>query len=423
MLANIFKNMRSLAAGVALSKLAGIAAMPVLAHLYSPADFGFSAVFISLVAIASPLANLRYATVIAVPRIEAKAEALLAGALCMTAASVLLLTLICVAVYPFSAKIGAVAPLGPYIFMIPLAVLLNSYLEAVTAWSVRTKDFRSMSRSLITQSVISAATKIAVGVINPSPVGLVLGYLLQPASGIISVWRPVPSLLGNLKHRRARLKIVSQLRRHSGCVKFRLPSQLVFGLASQLPIILIAHLYDTSSSGQFSLAMMAISVPLNILGQTTSRAFFAEIARERKSHAERAEVPRLLARISGTLMLVGVPACVISYLAIPPLFSYFFGHEWVLAGTLASILVFSSVLQFVSAPTMSIYDAMSKQRIALMLHIFRLILVLATFALSVLLDFSVVQCITLYTVSMSLFYTSAIFITLIVSWDHYGGDR
>lgn len=73
----VFRGMMTLALGSSIGRVIGIASIPVLTRLYSPADFGVLAVFTALVAILAPLVTLRYALALPLPRHDGVAMNLL----------------------------------------------------------------------------------------------------------------------------------------------------------------------------------------------------------------------------------------------------------------------------------------------------------------------------------------------------------
>ena len=71
---NINKNIFILFTGSTLAQLIPIAIAPILTRLYSPEEFGLLAIFISLAAIFSPIASLRYELSILLPKSNSDAK-------------------------------------------------------------------------------------------------------------------------------------------------------------------------------------------------------------------------------------------------------------------------------------------------------------------------------------------------------------
>src|SRR5699024_11159759 len=89
---------------------------------------------------------------------------------------------------------------------------------------------------------------------------------------------------------------------------FRLPSHLMMALSLQAPVFLVSMLYDSAITGQLGLAMMALSLPLSLIGNSMSRAYYAEIAAVGKNNA--LKIKRITFDIQKKLFLIGLPTAI-----------------------------------------------------------------------------------------------------------------
>ena len=64
--------------GKSLAAIIALVAMPIVARLFVPSDFGIAAMFASIVGIISSVASLRYASAIVLPKEEPEATTLMA---------------------------------------------------------------------------------------------------------------------------------------------------------------------------------------------------------------------------------------------------------------------------------------------------------------------------------------------------------
>src|SRR5690625_2843667 len=63
----IIKNMAKLASGDGISRVIGIATMPIITRIYLPEHLGVLSVFVAIVAIIAPIATFRYSLAIPLP--------------------------------------------------------------------------------------------------------------------------------------------------------------------------------------------------------------------------------------------------------------------------------------------------------------------------------------------------------------------
>ena len=71
------KHIAMIAGGTTLAQGINILSTPILSRIYSPEDFGVTAVFISMVSILSVISALRYDLAIPLPKTERYADAVI----------------------------------------------------------------------------------------------------------------------------------------------------------------------------------------------------------------------------------------------------------------------------------------------------------------------------------------------------------
>lgn len=200
------------------------------------------------------------------------------------------------------------------------------------------------------------------------------------------------------------------LRHYSAFPVYRLPAQLLQIVSSQSPLLLTAAIYDAGTTGQLGLALMTLALPMNLLGHTTSKAYYAEIASLGRKRPEqvravtRAVIKRLLAfSIAPALLLLAFGE---------RLFALAFGKQWVLAGELAAILAIYLLFQFIHAPASHLLSLFERQRLLLLLNVQRTVLTIACFSAAYLLELPITSVILLYSVTLAAHYLFSLVISL-----------
>lgn len=282
----VFRGMATLALGSGVGRMIGIAAIPVLTRLYTPEDFGLLAAFTALVQILIPLVTLRYLVALPLPRNDRIAFALLV--LCLAVA------------LAFSAVIGAVLyafgptlfgwfsmeKLVPFWWLLALGILGASIYETLTMWATRKRAYRVIARTQIVQSVAGEGLKVLLGLLAVKPLGLLAGQVAGHSGGLsrllATFWQDYRMLRRGLRWRHVRLVAW----RYRGFPAYRLPAQFLLVFSIQAPLLFAAWLYDAETTGQLGLAMMAILLPMSIIGVAISKSFYAEIAdrKNQRSH-------------------------------------------------------------------------------------------------------------------------------------------
>lgn len=401
---DIFRNMTLLALGAGAAKLIDLAAMPVLTRVYGPEHFGVLSVFMSLVAILAPLVSLRYVVAMPLPHHDRLAINLLALSLSFIFVNSLVMAAVLLVAGPWILPLLSMEILLPYWWLIALGVLGTSFYESLTLWATRKKAFKPLARSQVWQASVGAMLKLGLGWLAVKPVGLLVGQVVQQGGGSITLtkrfWGDLTVLGRDISGRRMRLLF----RKYGDLPKYRLPSQFLMIFSMQAPLLFSAALFGAATTGQLGLAIVTLSLPIQLFGQTMGQAYFGEISKIGKYDVER--VRQLTIDVVKRMLLLGVVPCLVLLIGGPWLFSTFFGAEWEQSGVFARILSIYILAQFISAPLVNVFTLYEKQRYFFSINLARFCLVLFSFALSHILSLSPAAAITLYASLMALHYTS-----------------
>jgi O-antigen/teichoic acid export membrane protein len=152
---------------------------------------------------------------------------------------------------------------------------------------------------------------------------------------------------------------------------------------------------------------MALALPMNLLGGTIGKPYYAEVAKLGKKAAP--EIRTLTVMIIKRLFLISlIPAAVIFFVG-PVLFRIVFGENWVLAGEIASVLSIYLVAQFVSSPIVQALNIFGRQSVYLQLNIQRTLLLIIVFGVAAYWQFPILVTILAYSVIMTLHYLFTLF--------------
>jgi len=365
----VMRGMLTLALGTGMARLIGLATIPLLTRIYSPADYGVLSVYSALVAIVAPVLTLRYILAVPLPRTDAMAANLMALCGLLMAATAVLDALLMWAVGERMLGWMSMEVLAPWRWLIVLGALTLAAYEGMSLWATRCRAYGIISRTKVIQSAMGEATKLVLGLVGLKPFGLLLGNLVEQSGGLSSyVLRFRDDLAAN--GRRIRRRYLLRLARHyRGFPTFRLPSQFLLVFSTQAPAMFAAALYGASATGQLGLALMALAIPGSLIGQSVGQAFYGEIARLKKGSEVR--IKALAYSVQKKLFLVGLPITLAIVLLGEPLFRIVFGREWAEAGAYASVLAPFVLLQLTSAPLVQILNVYNAQSAFLAINVFR----------------------------------------------------
>lgn len=353
------KNVSVLAGGTAAGQLILIAASPILTRLYTPEDFGLLAVYGGILGILGVIASLRYQLAIPLPESDKEAASVALLSLLVVVATTLLVS---VAVSLCGAQLVELLNtpgLAPYLWLVPAGMFLVGVYQVLQYWAIRTKEFTSIARTRLTQSLSMVVMQIGGYVLGP--IALLLGRVVGQSAGIVGLARSA------FKKNASEFRAVTgkDIRvSASNYRNFPLISTWT-GLASSaglnLPPLLIAGFLGASSAGLFSLAHRVLSQPMAVIGKAVSDAFYQKAAQANRE----GNLGESVESVYSILVKLALPPAIILFIAIPDVFIFIFGAEWALAGELARWMTPWLFFQFVVSPCTGIYPIINRHDIAL----------------------------------------------------------
>lgn len=368
---NVFKGMFTLLIGAGLARIVGLVSIPILARIYSPEDYGVLALYTSFITILAPIMTLRYVQAIPLPKNDVMAFNLFS--LCFKLI-VFFSMVVALVLAVFGETILAwfnMEALMPWRWLIVLGAAGTAVYELFSLWATRKKQYKTIAKTQFTQSLIGNIAKIGLGLLAFKPSGIIIGQFLSQSAGITSFVKDAKTdfktYLPQIK--RSKEKFVAKY--YQDFVWFRLPSQILMVLSIQAPVMMMAALYDKGVTGQLSLAMMALSLPVGLIGGAMAKAYYAEIAALGKNNIDK--ITALTFSVQKKLFIVGVPFAALVYFLSEIAFVLAFGEVWYMAGAFASILAPFVLFQFTSSPLMEVINILGTQVVYLVLHSLRII--------------------------------------------------
>lgn len=408
--AGVFKGMATLALGNGMAKIVGLLSIQILTRIYSPEHFGALSVFTAILLILSPLMTLRYELAVPLPGKDGAAMTLMAlsGTLLLLM-TVVLGTLIWLA-GPFLLSWTSMEAITRYRGLLVLALFLAGLYEVLQIWAVRRRAYPVIARTQLQQSLVGAVAKIGMGVAGWTSAGLLAGHVTGAAAGMMALGRAFHRDVRRFWRHVTPRRGLTMLRRYSAFPVYRLPAQLLQIVSSQSPLLLTAAIYDAGTTGQLGLALMTLALPMTLLGHTTSKAYYAEIASLGRKRPE--QIRAVTHAVIKRLLVFSIAPALLLLAFGEGLFALAFGVQWVLAGELAAILAIYLLFQFIHAPASHLLSLFERQRLLLLLNVQRTVLTIACFSAAYLLELPITSVILLYSVTLAAHYLFSLVVSL-----------
>ena len=396
------KNVAMISGSTALAQLLNALFSPVITRIYSPEEYGILTVYTSILGLIVIVASLKYEWGIPIAENDEKAINVMGLSFFVLFHFVIL---VLVVFYFFGRPILTLLDatvLLNYRYLIPVGVLFGGSYSIFLQWAYRNKDFKSISKTKLTQSIAGNGVKIGLGLFGVGPIGLVFGQIFKEGAGIGTLSRSFRKKDKHLLKKINKKEILWGAKRYKNFPIFSAPSKLLNTAGLQLPVFFITSLYGSQVLGLYGLANSIVNLPMVLIGTSVADVLYAEAASVGRENPKR--IKDLSNKLFKGLVLIGlVPLLALLFFG-PFLFSFVFGSQWYEAGVYAKILAFLVFARFIFTPISRIFSVFERQREAFVLDLFRVILVFVAFGISSFLGFSSYGAVGLYSIAMSIVY-------------------
>jgi len=344
-----------LAGGTTIAQGLNVAIMPILSRIYSPADFGVMAVFVSITAILSTFSGLRYQLSIPLPKQDHYAEAAMFLSLGLQAFCLVIISILIISFG--QAFIGsALDEVRPFRFFIPVAVAGIGVYSTFNQIAIRKKGFRTIAKTKVTQSISANLTKLVLGFLGFRPLGLLIGYILGQIGGISTLARSLFIKNGFPKLQLKKVKRVAI--RYKNFPLFETWSAMLNVVGSMIMPILLAVFFDSKTAGLFAMSQNLLFLPSALVGQAIGQVFLqrASVAKYRGNLKQLA-----IASYSIMVNLGFFPILMVSFFA-PSFFPFFLGENWIESGAFARVLGPWVAIGFAASPMDNLFLILDKQQ-------------------------------------------------------------
>lgn len=245
-------------------------ALPLLSRLYSPADYGIYAVYISSVAIISSFSSLRYELAIPLPTKNTEAAAIVGICLLLTAvvsiSSFFIIGSIDILPIDLTIKFNPV--------FLSIGVLTGGSYNILAMWLTRNKKFNILAISRISQSCFIVLMQLLLFKLayNGLILGSIFGYL--GALLVILKFKPFYGVLREVTS----VSILFASKRYKDFPLVSSWSAIASSISNNSMAILLSSLASNQIAGIFSIAYKLIGLPSQILVSSVATSSHKDLA-------------------------------------------------------------------------------------------------------------------------------------------------
>ncbi len=355
-----------LVGGTGVAQLIILLSSPFLARLYAPEHFGLLAIYTSLLAIVSIVANLRYEIAIPLPQSKRVASNLAAVSILIAIAISLCSLLMVYLSEGWLSSLLGTPDIRFFLWVLPFSIFLTGFQQVLAGYSIREKQFKVLSGSrlclgLVTVSIQLIAFKLeAFGLL----IGHVTGLLISTLFLAMVLVRPEMIKLISL----ARMQVV--LRRFARFPKFSIWDGLSNTAGTQLPTVLIVSSFGASAGGLYSMTLRVLVFPVTLIGAAVGQVFLSDAPEAHRKN----RLDKMVLRLTEIMLGISLPFLFITFLFGPDVFALVFGDAWRQSGDFARWLSPWIILTFVYSPLSSVFSILKLEKTIMQLQVVLLVL-------------------------------------------------
>lgn len=376
------RNIFTLLSGASFAQLITFITIPILTRIYTPEDFGFIAIYLSICNILVTVATGRYEYAIMLPKDNRNALAIIKGT-----SKIILLTSLIVLVLIVILKntdykiLEFIKP--NYFYFIPLSVAVLAFIKVLLQWESRNKKFKIQATAKIAQSSFTNATNIGFGFLQGfQKIGLFFGHIIGQSIQLVILTKSIIKKEGKQFQNIKKEEIRSQLKTNLNFPLYSAPMGVLNAFSIDILIYTLNLFFSTTFVGLYSNANKAINYPLNLISQSFTSVFYQKISETNK------KVKLYITSYFLNFILAGL-ALIPIIIWGEEIFMFFLGKEWEIAGSIAKYLAPLTITSFAMRSVSNIFSLTRKNKSLLIWQVIYLLLIIIVIFFSKSLSFEI----------------------------------
>lgn len=356
-----------LVSGSTSAQILTLLTAPFIARLFAPAAFGAAALFLSITGVISAVVGMRYELAIVLPEKDEDAASAMAVSLGFIGLTSGLTAVLITFAGGWTLRLLHAPELYSYLWLIPVAVLLNGIFAALSYWNTRKKRFGRQTIAQLAAAVFFVIAQISAGLAGHSSggtiiVATVLSILLSTLVLGSQTWGECWRLF---VHSVTVKRMTVTLKRYSSFLKYSTASAVLNNLGWQVPTFMLSAYFSATVVGHYAIGNKVLRIPVNLLGANIATVFFQHASDAHHHGALRESVDKVFKYLLAIFVFPSLMLCLIG----KDLFVVAFGDRWAEAGVYTQILSIYVLFWFMAVPLGIALNVLEKQALELRLVI------------------------------------------------------
>ena len=365
------KNVLTLVSATSVAQAIALLIYPVLSRIYTPAEHGLFALYMSIISITAIMSTGKYELATMLPEKDEEGASL---TILSTLISFLFSLFLVLVILLFGDKISILLgnpEIKKWLWFIPLSTFLIGLFQSAIYWFNRKKSYRNIAGANFSQSLSNSTVKLSTSGALPGGGGLIFGAITGQIIGAgYFLFRILKKDLQLFRKVNFSL-LKTSAKKFSLFPKYNMPHYLTNNFSASLPIFVISSFFTPELVGYYSLGFMMINRPMNLLTSSFTQVFSQKII-ELFNNGQ--EVSHYIKKFVLRLFLFAIVPFSLAAIFGPDLFKIVFGENWEESGIIMRILLPWLFLVFISSPLSFLPDMLSRQKTAMWIDLVKFFL-------------------------------------------------
>lgn len=395
------KDVTTLATGTGFGHAVPIVAAPLLTRLYSPGDYGFMTLYMTLTSLITVAASGMYSHAILLAENDEQAINSLALCWLISAGLSLLVLAVVVGLHHTLNNLAIIRDMGGWLYLMPVSVLLGGGYQNLYSWSNRHKQYGELARCRVAQAVSGTGSQLLLGFMQFGAGGLIVGVVAgQFVSVILMAWRSISHVQRNLSKLSWGM-MGQRMIKHKRFPLYVLPTEFLNVAINRIPVFFLNTFAALGSVGFYGFALRILGLPTSFMSSSIAEVFRERASRE---YRRRGTCHEIYVKTLISLALTGLLPFTCLFVAAPNLFAVVFGEPWREAGEYVRWLSVMYYFGFVSSPLSYVYFITHRQVEDLLLHVYMLVSTIISMYLGFWIFEEVIYVVALFSINYALIY-------------------
>ena len=384
--------------GTAGGQAINILAIPFLARLYSPADFGLWALYLVATSVLSIVITLRLDIPVVAARAAKTAGSVLIFASCLTIVAAVAMEASLLGWWSLAG--GGSNPNLAWMAWAPLGIGSTALYAVFSSWWLRTGSLSRITAARIAFPLCSISLQFPWHQ-WPNGMGLVAGNCLaQTAVSLVMGALIFPEVKQHFRIQDFALRAMALLKRYRNIALYTTPYSLQGQAFRQIVILILAGYASVAASGSFAMAQRIVYNPLAVIAAALEQAIYPRLARAPGDRA----VHKLIARVMMGLSILLAAGCAFVTIFAERLVPLLLGADWASSTPYLVAMAYASASLVASSWIVRVFDLFGYQRLHFLVDIGANLLIIAGFGITLLWTGSPVAAVWVLAIGMAVYY-------------------